>query len=80
VGTDDVKFTLSWLKDHLETDASLGEIVDRLTSVGLEVERVDDKSGLKPFVIARVLSAAPHPDADRLKVLSVDTGDGRPSV
>ncbi len=75
-----MKFTLSWLKDHLETDASLGEIVDRLTSVGLEVERVDDKSGLKPFVIARVLSAAPHPDADRLKVLSVDTGDGRPPV
>ena len=75
-----MKFTLLRLKDHLETDASLGEIVDRLTSVGLEVERVDDKSGLKPFVIARVLSAEQHPDADRFRVLSVDTGDGRPPI
>jgi phenylalanyl-tRNA synthetase beta chain len=73
-----MKLTLSWLKDHLETDASLGEIVERLTSIGLEVESVDDKSGLKPFVIAKVLTAVQHPDADRLRVLTVDTGDGKP--
>ena len=71
-----MKFTLSWLKDHLETDASLGEIVDRLTAIGLEVEHVDDKAALKPFVIARVLTAQKHPDADKLQVLSVDIGDG----
>ncbi|MBL8576869.1 MAG: phenylalanine--tRNA ligase subunit beta [Mesorhizobium sp.] len=73
-----MKLTLSWLKDHLETDASLDEIVERLTSIGLEVEHVDDKAGLRPFVIAKVLTAVQHPDADRLRVLSVDTGDGKP--
>ncbi|BCH29178.1 phenylalanine--tRNA ligase beta subunit [Mesorhizobium sp. L-8-10] len=73
-----MKLTLSWLKDHLETDASLDEIVERLTAIGLEVEAVDDKSGLKPFVIAKVLTAARHPDADKLQVLTVDTGDGKP--
>ena len=71
-----MKFTLSWLKDHLETDASLAEIVERLTAIGLEVERVDDKAALKPFVIAKVLSAERHPDADKLQVLMVDTGAG----
>ena len=75
-----MKLTLSWLKDHLDTDASLAEIVERLTSIGLEVESVDDKSGLKPFVIAKVLTAVQHPDADRLRVLTVDTGDGKPPV
>ena len=59
-----MKFTLSWLKDHLETDASLAEIVERLTAIGLEVEHVDDKAGLKPFVIAKVLTAVQHPDAE----------------
>ncbi|MBN9073314.1 MAG: phenylalanine--tRNA ligase subunit beta [Rhizobiales bacterium] len=71
-----MKFTLSWLKDHLDTDTPLDEIVARLTAIGLEVERVDDKASLKPFVIARVLSAVQHPDADRLRVLSVDIGNG----
>ncbi len=71
-----MKLTLSWLKDHLETDATLQEIVERLTSIGLEVERVDDKAALKPFVIAKVLTAVQHPDADRLRVLTVDTGNG----
>ncbi len=75
-----MKFTLSWLKDHLETDASLDQIVERLTSIGLEVESVADKAGLKPFVIARVLTAVQHPDADRLRVLTVDTGNGRPPI
>lgn len=73
-----MKFTLSWLKDHLETEATLDELVERLTSIGLEVESVDDKAALKPFVIAKVLTAERHPDADKLQVLSVDTGDGKP--
>ncbi|MCF6121405.1 phenylalanine--tRNA ligase subunit beta [Mesorhizobium muleiense] len=75
-----MKFTLSWLKDHLETDASLNEIVERLTSIGLEVEHVDDRSSLKPFVIAKVLAAVQHPDADRLRVLTVDAGDSKAPV
>lgn len=75
-----MKLTLSWLKDHLETDATLSEIVERLTSIGLEVEHVDDKASLKPFVIAKVLTAVQHPDADRLRVLTVDTGDGKAPV
>ncbi len=69
-----MKFTLSWLKDHLETDADLDEICERLTAIGLEVEDVDDKAAYKPFVIAKVLSAEKHPQADRLKVLMVDAG------
>mgnify|MGYP003676840862 FL=1 len=73
-----MKFTLSWLKDHLDTQSSLGEICEALTMIGLEVEAVDDKSALKPFVIAKVLTAQQHPDADRLQVLSVDTGTGDP--
>ncbi|OHV73100.1 phenylalanine--tRNA ligase subunit beta [Ensifer sp. LCM 4579] len=73
-----MKFTLSWLKDHLETDASLEEICARLTMIGLEVEDVDDKAAFRPFVIARVISAEQHPNADKLKVLKVDTGSGEP--
>jgi phenylalanyl-tRNA synthetase beta chain len=73
-----MKFTLSWLKDHLDTEAPLSEIVDRLTMIGLEVESVDDKSALKPFVIAKVLTAERHPDADKLQVLTVDSGTGAP--
>ncbi|RFC62979.1 phenylalanine--tRNA ligase subunit beta [Fulvimarina endophytica] len=77
-----MKFTLSWLKDHLDTDASLEEITERLTAIGLEVEDVDDRAVFKPFRIARVLSAVPHPDADKLRVLTVDAGpevnDGKP--
>lgn len=73
-----MKFTLSWLKEHLETDAGLEEICTRLTEIGLEVEDVDDKAAFKPFVIARVVSAEKHPQADRLKVLMVDTGSGAP--
>ncbi|WP_048647164.1 phenylalanine--tRNA ligase subunit beta [Nitratireductor soli] len=73
-----MKFTLSWLKEHLETDATLEAIVETLTMIGLEVEDVDDKAALKPFVIAKVLTAEQHPDADRLRVLSVDAGTGQP--
>lgn len=67
-----MKFPLSWLKDHLETDAPLQTIVDRLTSIGLEVEGVEDRAGpLTAFRIARVTTAEQHPNADRLRVLSV---------
>jgi phenylalanyl-tRNA synthetase beta chain len=73
-----MKFTLSWLKDHLDTDATLEAICERLTAIGLEVEDVDDKAAYKPFVIAKVLSAEKHPSADRLKVLMVDAGGDKP--
>ncbi|WP_440983480.1 phenylalanine--tRNA ligase subunit beta [Shinella sumterensis] len=73
-----MKFTLSWLKDHLDTDASLDEICAKLTAIGLEVEDVDDKAAFKPFVIAKVVSAEQHPNADKLRVLMVDTGKGDP--
>ncbi|WP_455478834.1 phenylalanine--tRNA ligase subunit beta [Bartonella sp. B10] len=73
-----MKFTLSWLKDHLETDASLNEICDKLTAIGLEVEHVDDRSSLKGFIIAKILTAIKHPNADKLQVLSVDMGSGTP--
>jgi phenylalanyl-tRNA synthetase beta chain len=74
-----MKFTLSWLKEHLETTASLDEITDALTRVGLEVESVEDKAkALAPFTIAYVVSAVQHPNADRLRVCMVDTGSGDP--
>jgi phenylalanyl-tRNA synthetase beta chain len=74
-----MKFTLSWLKEHLNTDSSLAEIVDKLTMIGLEVERVEDKAkDLAPFTVARVISADKHPNADKLKVCMVETGDGAP--
>ncbi len=70
-----MKFTLSWLKDHLETRADLGAIVETLTRIGLEVERVHDPAAaLKGFVVARVVDAERHPDADRLRVCTVDAG------
>jgi phenylalanyl-tRNA synthetase beta chain len=72
-----MKFTLSWLKDHLDTDATLDQIVDALTRLGLEVEGVVDPAAkLTGFTVAKVLTAAPHPQADKLQVLTVDTGDG----
>jgi phenylalanyl-tRNA synthetase beta chain len=70
-----VKFTLSWLRTHLETEASLDEITLRLTAIGHEVENVENPAAkLAGFCIARVLSAAPHPQADKLQVLSVHAG------
>ncbi|PCD02899.1 phenylalanine--tRNA ligase subunit beta [Sphingomonas spermidinifaciens] len=72
-----MKFTLSWLKDHLETEADLPTILTALTRIGLEVEGVDDPAErLAGFRVARVLTAERHPQADKLQVLSVDTGDG----
>jgi phenylalanyl-tRNA synthetase beta chain len=74
-----MKFTLSWLKEHLDTEATLDEIVSKLTMIGLEVEHVDDPSKtLAPFKIVSVISAVQHPNADRLRVCMVDTGDGKP--
>ena len=72
-----MKFTLSWLKDHLETDATLDQICEKLTAIGLEVEDVDDRAVFKPFTIAKIVTAEKHPEADRLKVLGVDKGDGK---
>ena len=72
-----MKFTLSWLKDHLDTSASLDAIVEKLTMIGLEVEGVEDRlKEYEPFRIVRVLSAEKHPNADRLRVCIVDLGDG----
>ncbi|MET0867049.1 MAG: YtpR family tRNA-binding protein, partial [Pseudorhodoplanes sp.] len=74
-----MKFTLSWLKEHLETDESLPAIADKLTMIGLEVEKIEDKAALlAPFTIARVIEAKQHPNADRLRVCMVDTGTGDP--
>jgi phenylalanyl-tRNA synthetase beta chain len=74
-----MKFTLPWLKEHLDTDASLAEIVGKLTMIGLEVENVEDKATqLKPLVVASVISAEKHPNADRLRVCMVDIGGGKP--
>jgi len=70
-----MKFTLGWLKEHLETDASLDDILERLTMVGLEVESVTDRAaGLESFVTATVLEAKQHPNADRLRVCRVSNG------
>jgi len=70
-----MKFTLNWLKKYLETDASLQEIADKLTAIGLEVEEISDKSAeLASFKIACIEKAEPHPDADKLRVCKVNTG------
>ncbi|MEN2787827.1 phenylalanine--tRNA ligase subunit beta [Sphingomonas qilianensis] len=72
-----MKFTLDWLRQHLDTTASLDEIVDTLTRIGLEVEGVENPGAkLAQFKVARVLSAERHPQADKLQILSVDAGDG----
>ena len=76
-----MKFTLSWLKEHLDTKATLSEISVALTAIGLEVEGIEDPGATyAPFKTAKVLTAEKHPDADRLKVLTVDTGDGSKPV
>jgi phenylalanyl-tRNA synthetase beta chain len=76
-----MKFTLSWLKTHLDTDAPLEVITDRLTGIGLELEGVTDPgAALAPFRVAHVISAEQHPNADRLRACMVDAGDGPVSV
>ena len=72
-----MKFTLDWLKDHLETKKDLDTIVDTLTNIGLEIESVEDKSKtFNDFTVAEVIKAEQHPDADRLRVCNVKTIDG----
>ena len=72
-----MKFSLSWLKDHLETDADAATVAETLTRIGLEVEGIENPAeALKPFTVARVLTAERHPQADKLQVLTVDTGKG----
>ena len=76
-----MKFTLDWLRTHLDTEATLTEITDRLTGIGLELESVTDPGGaLAPFRVAHVVSAEQHPNADRLRACQVDAGDGPVSV
>jgi phenylalanyl-tRNA synthetase beta chain len=73
-----MKFTLSWLKEHLATDASIDAIVETMTMTGLEVESVENAGEkLKAFTVARVIGAAKHPNADKLQVCQVDTAQGR---
>ena len=74
-----MKLSLSWLKSHLETDATVQQVADCLNRIGLEVEGIDNPAErLAGFTVARVLTAAPHPQADKLQVLTVDAGDGNP--
>lgn len=74
-----MKFSLSWLKDHLETTASVEEISAKLNAIGLEVEGIEDPAAkLAGFTVAKVLTAERHPNADKLQVLTVDTGSGEP--
>lgn len=76
-----MKFTLSWLKEHLETTASVTEITETLTDLGLEVEGITDPAArLREFTIGKVLKAEPHPDADRLRVCQVATADGETQI
>src|ERR1051325_8477325 len=72
-----MKFTLSWLKDHLETEADAEAIAEKLTSIGLEVESIEDAGArLKDFTVAQVISAEKHPNADKLKLCMVEAGTG----
>ncbi len=74
-----MKFTLSWLKDHLETDAPADRIAETLTRIGLEVEHIEDRAApLAPFVVGEVLTAQRHPNADRLQVCTVAVGKDQP--
>src|SRR5579863_2270484 len=71
-----MKFTLSWLKDHLDTNADVQAIADKLTSIGLEVESIEDAGArLKDFTVAEIVSAEKHPNADKLRLCMVNTGD-----
>ncbi|MDQ3077484.1 MAG: phenylalanine--tRNA ligase subunit beta [Pseudomonadota bacterium] len=76
-----MKFSLSWLRQHLDTDADANSVAETLTRIGLEVEGIHNPAeALAPFKVARVLTAEPHPQADKLQVLSVDAGDGPTQV
>ena len=76
-----MKFTLGWLKEHLDTTASLTEITDKLTALGLELEELTDPTEIyAPFKVAYVESATKHPDADKLQICIVDTGSEKIQV
>src|SRR5947208_5576725 len=76
-----MKFTLSWLKEHLDTDASVEAVVEAMTMAGLEVEHVENPAAkLAAFSVAKVMGAHQHPNADRLRVCQVDTVDGRKEI
>ena len=76
-----MKFTLAWLKDHLETDASLDQILYALTDLGLEVEKVSNPADrLKDFTIGKIVEAEKHPDADKLRVCQVETDEGKTQI
>ncbi|MBA3512268.1 YtpR family tRNA-binding protein [Sphingomonas sp.] len=76
-----MKFTLSWLREHLDTDASAVEIAEKLTAIGLEVEELSNPAeALEPFRVAKVLTADKHPQADKLQLLTVDAGEGAVQV
>jgi phenylalanyl-tRNA synthetase beta chain len=76
-----MKFTLSWLKDHLETEASIAEVAQAMTMAGLEVEAVIDAgSKLGPFTVAKIVEVARHPNADKLQVCQVETVDGMKEI
>ncbi|MDP2116438.1 MAG: phenylalanine--tRNA ligase subunit beta, partial [Brevundimonas sp.] len=76
-----MKFTLSWLKDHLDTDADAAAVAEAMTMAGLEVEEVHDPiASLAPFTVARIASAEQHPNADRLRVCQVETVDGMKEI
>ena len=76
-----MKFSLSWLKDHLKTEATIDQVAAAMTMAGLEVEDIHDPAkALAPFSVARVVSAARHPNADKLQVLQVDTVDGMKEI
>src|ERR1700758_21624 len=76
-----MKFTLSWLKEHLDTTATVDEVVAAMTMAGLEVEHVEDPATkLAAFSVAKIVEAAQHPNADRLRVCPVETRDGRKEI
>ena len=76
-----MKFTLSWLKEHLDTKASLNEITDKLSAIGLEVESVDDPAAkLGPFRVARIVEARKHPNAEKIQVVMVEVEKGKPPL
>src|SRR5246127_462587 len=76
-----MKFTLSWLKEHLATDATVDQVVEAMTMAGLEVEHVEDPAAkLAAFSVAKIVEAVQHPNADRLRVCQVDTKDGRKEI
>ena len=71
-----MKFTLSWLKEHLQTNSSIDEITKNLTEIGLEVEEIiNPKKDLENFVVGKILTSEKHPNADRLSVCKVDIGN-----